>query len=218
MNWFNSVLLVLGLWIQFALAQDLQQNLQRISVYTKEVKSHSIKPYGTLVYNKSNKRGQFEKADTDISIDESQDVCLGTDDLAEHGCFSFLSNGADAGGLDYHVYLDGSGEINHISVSNNVKQNSSVVVHPVVEAPAPNLNPESRKNAPKQNQQQGPRKEVVVKKKKVVNVDDEGNEVVEEVEEEVEVEIDDRSWIQKNWFYIALPLVFFLLMGEEKKE
>lgn len=47
----------------------------------------------------------------------------------------------------------------------------------------------------------------------IKEIDDNGVEVTREIEEEVEVPVDDRSWIQKNWMYVVPPLLIFMLAG-----
>ncbi|KAK6453947.1 uncharacterized protein RJT20DRAFT_64526 [Scheffersomyces xylosifermentans] len=223
----NQFIIFVGLLanLQLAVSSDASvetTDIQKIDIYLKFLKDNSVESLGTLNYDKSKKRGLFERSDIEIPPN-SVDLCIGTSDLKDHDCFTYLKGGKgiDFNSKAWHIFLDEANEIKRLAVNNedaNENVSTPVVVHSYQRAPVPNLNPDSRKNAPKKAQESGPRKEVVVQKKKVIVKDDDGNEVEKEIEEEVEVEVDDRSWVQKNWMYIVLPLVFFMLLGEEKKQ
>ena len=77
------------------------------------------------------------------------------------------------------------------------------------ESPSPNFNTTTQKTPEK-------RKAVVKSKKTVVEVDEDGKEVVKEVE--VEEPVDERSWLQKNWIYVVIPLVLLMLLTDDKNK
>lgn len=141
------------------------------------------------------------------------DYCVGTKQLPNHDCITFLSSniGQDFSKKAFHIYLNENG-VDHLAV---VRGSGEVVVHEHEEAAKPIMDPESVKYVKKKNE---PKTEKVVQKKIVKQVDADGKEVEVEVEEEVVVEVDERSWVQKNWMYLTLPLLVFMLFGGEEKK
>ncbi|EMG49209.1 hypothetical protein SBY92_000582 [Candida maltosa Xu316] len=145
--------------------------------------------------------------------------CIGTKDLENHECFTFL-NGVDS--LNHTVidaFMDkDNAEIVRLSLTFAEESTNKLRKHRFAKSPVPNLNPDSLKKLKQQQQQSQEKGKVeIVKQKRIIKVtDDEGNEVEKEIEEEIEV--DNRSWIQKNWMYIVPPLILFLIMGGDNKQ
>lgn len=135
-----------------------------------------------------------------IENEVSGEFCIGTKDIDDHSCFHYLDGELSNFGVE--LYLDKQGSVNSIALTS-----SGVKIIPFVEGVKPNLNPVSKKKT-----ENAPKVEKIVKT--VIVKDEDGNEVEKQIEEEV----DNRSFIQKNWVYIVIPLVFFLLTGEQEKE
>lgn len=180
-------LLVLILLVGNCLAQTL-------SIHYSVVPSHKEHAFATIEYAPGSKKATVQIEDIP---ETSGDICLGTASLPHHECFAYSNTLKRA---QFHIYLDSSGNIDHLAA--NSANEASVTVHPFVAAPVPNLNPESyRKKAAAQK----------VLQKKVIT-DEDGEEV--EVEEEVVVPADERSFIQKYWMYIVPPLLLFMMAGD----
>ena len=144
--------------------------------------------------------------DSTTTLQPDQFYCVGTKDLDNHECFTFMDeNGVTISRLS-------------LNFDESYNNKSKLRKHKFTTSPIPNLNPDSLK---KQRQKQGNKggqgnnKQVeIIKQKKLVKyIDDDGNEAEKEIEEEIEVEVDNRSWVQKNWMYIVPPLLLFLIVG-----
>ena len=162
---------------------------ETISLFARSVNDGSKLPLATV------------NTETKLMVMENElngEYCIGTEDINDHECFSYF-NGHMAL-LGVNLFLDKQGNVNSIALLS-----SGVNLVKFVDGAKPNLNPVNRKkpeNRPK-----------VEKITKTIIVKDENGE---EVEKQVEEEIDNRSFIQKNWVYIVIPLIFFLLAGEKE--
>ncbi|KAI5963978.1 hypothetical protein CANMA_003575 [Candida margitis] len=153
----------------------------------------------------------------DVSLQPDQAYCIGTKDIHNNDCFSYQSNLSNLTHAVFSLFLDEDGDISRLSLSFDdrldkpqVKKRKQVI------AAQPNLNPDSMKKQRDEQQKKAGNEPVVekVKQKKLIKeIDANGVEVTREIEEEVEVAVDDRSWIQKNWMYIVPPLIIFMLAG-----
>ncbi|RCK65930.1 hypothetical protein Cantr_01682 [Candida viswanathii] len=158
-------------------------------------------------------------------LDPSKKYCVGTKDLENHECFTFVDGVTSLNGTVLDAFIDENGEISRLAL--NFDDSSKTTIrdklrrHKLQPAAVPNMNAESIKKLRQQAQQAqgggGANGKVnTVKQKKLIKyIDDDGNEVEKEIEEEVEV--DERSWIQKNWMYIVPPLLLFLVLGGDGK-
>ncbi|KAK6198535.1 uncharacterized protein RJT21DRAFT_414 [Scheffersomyces amazonensis] len=194
-------------------------SVHSIKVFVKSLQDNTIETVGSIQYNTNKKRAEFVyNDDKEIQLNKGSGYCFGTEDIPNHECFAYVEgNNKSIKSKNFHLFTNEQDEISQLSISNEDGDKPKVIIHNVVKSPVPNLNAESIKGQ-KQNQKAGPKIEKVVQKKVVKYINDEGIESEKEIEEEVEVEVDDRSWIQKNWMYIVPTLILFLLMGDEKKE
>lgn len=162
----------------------------------------------------------------DVDLQPDQAYCIGTKDIHNNECFSYQSNLPNLTQAVFNLFLDEDGDILRLSLSfDNKLGKPQVKRRKQVIAAQPNMNPDSIKKQREEQQQQkkagsggdggGSIVEKVKKKKLIKEIDANGVEVTREIEEEIEVEvpIDDRSWIQKNWMYIVPPLLIFMLAG-----
>ncbi|KAK6874129.1 hypothetical protein K6H11_001773 [Candida tropicalis] len=154
----------------------------------------------------------------DTELDPSKSYCIGTKDLENHECFTFINGVSSLNNTVIDAFIDENGDITRLALNFDESSKPTIRKHKVHPAAIPNMNAESIKKQRQQQQQQAQNsgKVRVVKQKKLIKyIDDEGNEVEKEIEEEVE--IDERSWVQKNWMYIVPPLLLFLVMGGDSK-
>ena len=153
----------------------------------------------------------------DVDLQPDQAYCIGTKDVHNNECFSYQTNLQNLNHAIFNLYLDGDGDILRLSLSFDDKLDKPQVKRrKQIIAAQPNLNPDSMKKQREEQKNGGNGGQVVekVKQKKVITeIDANGVEVTREIEEEVEVPVDDRSWIQKNWMYIVPPLLIFMLAG-----
>ncbi|KAG5420846.1 hypothetical protein I9W82_002727 [Candida metapsilosis] len=153
----------------------------------------------------------------DVDLQPDQAYCIGTKDVHNNECFSYQTNLQNLNHAIFNLYLDGDGDISRLSLSFDDKLDKPQVKRrKQIIAAQPNLNPDSMKKQREEQKNGGNGGQVVekVKQKKVITeIDANGVEVTREIEEEVEVPVDDRSWIQKNWMYIVPPLLIFMLAG-----
>ncbi|RLV90533.1 hypothetical protein JA1_004480 [Spathaspora sp. JA1] len=189
----------------------------RINFFVRNLDDSSIEEIGyltgkTLVPNK-------------VELQATSSYCIGTSDVPNSECFSYIKGISSLDQTIFHVFLDSNKEISHISISHNSEEADPIDIkhrvkfHSLELAAVPNLNSQSSKKQKEQeNAKTGPRVEKVTRKKVIKVKDENGNEVDKEIEEQVEVEVDDRSWLQQNWMYIALALVMFMVLGGEDKK
>ncbi|KAI3406961.1 hypothetical protein KGF56_000254 [Candida oxycetoniae] len=188
---------------------------KKINLYARPIDQESTDPIG------------FIQDDSvylmDYEIQPNQSYCIGTKDLHNHECFSFQRELPPLKNAVFHYFLAEDGDIIRLALSFDEQIDKPIILkHQHIEAPKPDLNSELLAKEREEQQKQA-KKGVSVKKvkqkKMVTFVDTNGKEETREIEEEVEVEVDNRSWIQKNWMYIVPPLIIMLLMGgnEEKK-
>lgn len=164
----------------------------------------------SLVDNSKISLGSIDVDSKKLTLQESieGEYCIGTDDIADSECISYYNGKLNEFGVN--VYLDESGNVEFISLGSD-----GVTVHPFNEGAKPNLNPVVKSKAKGKT----PKVEKVIQKKLVKIIDEDGNEQEQEQEVEVEVAVDERSFIQKNWIYIVIPLIMFLMAtGEGKGE
>ena len=159
--------------------------------------------------------------DSTTTLQPDQFYCVGTKDLDNHECFTLINGVESLNGTVIDAFMDENGvTISRLSLNFDESYNnkSKLRKHKFTTSPIPNLNPDSLK---KQRQKQGNKggqgnnKQVeIIKQKKLVKyIDDDGNEAEKEIEEEIVVEVDNRSWVQKNWMYIVPPLLLLLIVG-----
>ena len=143
--------------------------------------------------------------DSTTTLQPDQFYCVGTKDLDNHECFTFINGVESLNGTVIDAFMDENGvTISRLSLNFDESYNnkSKLRKHKFTTSPIPNLNPDSLK---KQRQKQGNKggqgnnKQVeIIKQKKLVKyIDDDGNEAEKEIEEEIEVEVDNRSWVQR---------------------
>lgn len=143
----------------------------------------------------------FEASDASLAAGS---YCVGTDSLPEKECFAYLEVGGVFGG-EFVVYVDGN-EVIDLTFAQNLDNVTSRVAS-VGAAAEPIMKPHAVAQ-----------KVVTQKVKRKVLVENENGEQVEiEREDEEIVEPDNRSWVQKNWLYLALPLVLIFIMAPEEK-
>lgn len=180
--------------------------LQTFGIYADDLSNNKIK-LGRIEYDPNTTIGEFIKDDETESL--SGKFCIGTPDLDDMNCFAYVSLGS-GGDKDYpsrqfYIYLKQDNSIDYISYP--VSSNSKVQVIHSVEAPVPNLHP-SNKQSSKGSKE--PKKTIIKKTAK----DEDGN-LVEIEEEEI---VDERSWLQKNWVYVVIPLVLLFLSSDDKNQ
>ncbi|KAI5957843.1 hypothetical protein KGF57_003110 [Candida theae] len=125
----------------------------------------------------------------ETDLQKEYGYCIGTKDIHHHDCFSYHTNLANLSHAVFHLFLDGDGDVERLSLSFDDKLNEpKVVKHKILVAPGPNLTPASI-NKPREEQKNGG-----------------GGEGIE-------VPVDNRSWIQKNWMYVVPPLIIFMFAG-----
>ncbi|KAI5957273.1 hypothetical protein KGF54_000201 [Candida jiufengensis] len=153
-----------------------------------------------------------------MEIEPQQSICIGTKDIYNNECFSYQKNIQSFNNTVFNLYLDEDNDIFRISLSFDDKiQKPTVKKHKHIISPQPNLNPDSMKKQREQQSEQqnggnAQKIEKIITKKKIIEKDSNGNEIIKEVDEEIEQVVDDRSFIQKNWMYIV-PVLILLLVG-----
>lgn len=176
----------------------------KIVFFAQNLETQNNVQLGSLEYDQQSSTSAFSPENHPT---EAGSYCIGTKDLPGKECFAYLETTGDITG-QFVIYVDNKNELTEVSFLRGANVLDSRVER-IKTNVVPNLNPS----------QGQPIKEPVVQKvsRKVVvqNEDGEDVEIVEEVEEVVPV--DDRSWIQKNWMYIVLPLVLVLLVAPEEK-
>ncbi|EGW33731.1 uncharacterized protein SPAPADRAFT_59095 [Spathaspora passalidarum NRRL Y-27907] len=185
----------------------------RINLFTKDLDTSVVEEIGYL----SGKSLVLNNGE----LQSSASYCIGTTDVPNSECFAYVKGINSLNKATLHVFLDSNKEISHLSISHDsvADVKHRVKFHAIGTSATPNLNPQSLKKQKEQaNAQTGPRVEKVTKKKIVKVVDEHGNTVDKEIEEEVEVEVDERSWVQKNWMYIVIALLMFMALGGEDKK
>ena len=184
---------------------------KRINLFIKPIDQVTSDPIGFI---ENDAVYLMDVADLQL---ENQAYCIGTKDIHNNECFSYQSNAPNLTQAVFNLFLDGEGDILRISLSFDDKlAKPQVKKRKQVIAAQPNLNPDSLKKQREEQQKKagdGPVVEKVKQKKLIKEIDDNGVEVTREIEEEVEVPVDDRSWIQKNWMYVVPPLLIFMLAG-----
>lgn len=143
----------------------------------------------------------IEQKKLEILLEIEGEFCIGAD-IINNDCISYYKGKLEKFGVK--VFLNKQDEIDLISLTK-----SGVTIVPFTEGAKPNLNPITKKKEDSKK---------VVQKVVVTLLDEDGNEITQEVEQEVEEIIDDRSFIQKNWKWIVIPLILFLVTGQEKPD
>lgn len=176
-----------------------------IDLHYTSVLTGATGSFGVLQYEKGAKRTGFELA----SGIENGEYCIGTKALADHDCFAYLKVEleSDLSNKNIQLHLDELNEIKQLALV-ELKQ---VLVRHVGRISQPNLNPAHASTVKKSG-----KVEHVIEKQVIVEIDEEGNEVEREID--VEVEVDGRSWIQKNWIWLVVPLLFVMLLPEDKEK
>ncbi|KAI5959265.1 uncharacterized protein KGF55_005415 [Candida pseudojiufengensis] len=187
---------------------------KRINLYVKSINDGSTDPIGFI--------------DNDsihlMEIEPQHSVCIGTKDIYNNECFSYQNYIPSFNYSIFNLFLDEDNDVFRIALSfDDTLQKPTIRKHKHITAPQPNLNPDSlkkqREQQAKQNNNGGNQQtEKVIRKKTIVEIDSDGNEITKEIDEVIET-VDDRSWIQKNWMYIVPPLLILFAMGggEERK-
>lgn len=168
-----------------------------IQLYARSVSTGTTSDFGIL---------DVDTQTFELSFSDRGSFCIGTTAIDNHDCFEYIEVSEDTWSpLTVQVFLGPTNEILRLSLI----QGSSVVITKESESPSPNFNTTTQKTPEK-------RKAVVKSKKTVVEVDEDGKEVVKEVE--VEEPVDERSWLQKNWIYVVIPLVLLMLLTDDKNK
>lgn len=203
----SSVWVVCAILIAHVSAREYQ-------IFATSLQSSKAIPIGSISYEKSAKLGFFTPED---SVIEGGEYCIGTKDLVNHECFSYIEVSDGAGllsGKSLELQLNSDEEVEQIALVEKGQQ--QIIISSAAKQPIPNLNPV---HATKQANQ-GPAKVTKKVTVKETVVDEEGNEVEVEREKVVEEEEDTRSFIQKYWMYIV-PAVLLLassMTPEEDKQ
>lgn len=192
---------------------------EKIDLFMKSIDDPSSSTSDSIGFISENSVYLIENTE----LDPSKKYCIGTKDLENHECFTFLNGVTSLNNTIIDAFIDEDGEITRLALnfeesSVKSKTKDKLRKHKIHPAAVPNMNADSIKKQRQQQQQaQGSSGKVrTIKQKRTIKyIDDDGNEVEKEIEEEVE--IDERSWIQKNWMYIVPPLLLFLVMGGDGK-
>ncbi|CAH2352092.1 endoplasmic reticulum membrane protein complex subunit 10 [[Candida] railenensis] len=173
-----------------------------INIFANPLDGTSKINIGSIIATESNEF-KFNQVN---SLSANIDYCVGTEDLANHECFGYVEAKSDNGKLKLLVKRDSNeGTIHKISINPDINSEQDLIVVGEERGPSPILNPV---HSQKQN----------AAKKGGVNsnaASDSG-----EAGEDVEEEVDNRSFVQKNWMYIVpgLLLLFMGLSPEEEKK
>lgn len=182
---------------------------QTISIHYRTLSNQKEYALATIQFTPGSKKAEVEVEDLS-SHDTTGEICLGTNSLPDHECFAYVDSVKFP---QFHIYLDSTGNVDHLAATVNAATKSSVMVHPFEAAPVPNLNPKSFKHNAK-SKGSSPQTQKVLKK--MVIKGENGEDVEVEGEVEVEVEVDDRSFIQKYWVYIVPPLIMYMMASDKK--
>lgn len=174
-----------------------------INIYGRELGTESEVAIGQIRYDSETKAALFDPV---TSNGLGRQLCLGTHELPNHKCFVYheQANGSLQG--KFQLFMDGN-DIVRLSFSASTGDLSVEVIETTY-GPAPNLQPVAVEST---SAQQPLQTKTVVRKRIVKNENGEESEVEEQVTEVTEV--DNRSWVQKNWMYIVPPLVLFLIVA-----
>lgn len=191
-----------------ALATYVGATEKTLDIFGKSITSGSTVSLGQIKYDTATNTTNYVITNELPSHDS---ICIGTKQLPNKECFTYLETAGDALKGKFVLYLNQERELQEIAYHVGGEKWESELVEPLL-APSPNLEPFIR-------QRQKPKAEPVTQKvirKKVVEVDGKKTEV-EEVVEEV-VEEDNRLWIQKNWMWLVIPLALLLVMAPEEEK
>ncbi|OBA21305.1 hypothetical protein METBIDRAFT_11843 [Metschnikowia bicuspidata var. bicuspidata NRRL YB-4993] len=197
------------LFLLFSLASLVA--LQEFSIYTLNTVTSQESELGLLSYDPGQNSALFRPHLDLPSAKGSYSVCA-RDLACSAPCFAYQEIGENTPqglGGKFKVAVGDDGSVTYISFERGEDPaHFACLVARVETAPTPNLNPFHRQAA-QQNRKVQTQK--VVRKKVVENDNGEKVEVDEETDEVVDV--DSRSWVQKNWMYIVPPLVLFLIFS-----
>lgn len=176
----------------------------QVLYYARGLDSAQKVPVGTLSFAEGTLEAQFASADPAL---QPGLYCIGTDDLPGKSCFAYLEVSGRLGGK-FVAFVGPDGELVDVTFVQGPGELSGTA--------------EVRNRAAQPQYDETFRQKEPVKTQKVTRrkvVENEAGEKVE-VEETVEevVEVDNRSWIQKNWLYVVLPLVLFLVLAPDDKK
>lgn len=175
-----------------------------IGIYARNVLTLAVIPVGSLDYDLPASKVEFTP---EVGHIEPGSYCLGSKDSVESDCFAYIETEGQLAG-EFIVFVD-EDDVAGLSFIKG-KAGLQLRVEKVSSGPVPNLEPLQG-----QQQAKAPVTQKVTRKRVVENEDGEKVEIEEEIEEIVPV--DERSWVQKNWMYIVLPLVLVLLLSPEDK-
>lgn len=174
-----------------------------ISIFANPLDGTSKINVGSIISTESN-HFEFNQVN---SLPANIDYCIGTEDLANHECFGYFKAKSDNGKLKLLVKGDSNeGVIYKILINPDINSGKDLIIVGEEKGPSPILNPVH-------SQKQKPGKKSGVNS----NAAPEGGEAEDDVEEE---EVDNRSFVQRNWMYIVpgLILLFMGLSPEEEKK
>lgn len=183
---------------------------QTIDVFARSMTSNQKLVFGEITYDPASNSTLYNAKIE--SLPQHETLCLGTKDLPQSECFFYLETFENPPSGDFVVFVDDAGQLSHLTVEIHNQGKWGVQSRHVSKGPEPNLNPINRQQVQKE-----PVKQKIVTKRTTTKV--ENGETIE-VEEEVteEVEEDTRSWVQKNWMYIVIPLLIILVMSPEEEK
>lgn len=174
-----------------------------LQIFIQNVESQAVSPLGTLDYDSSALKADFS---SEIGSITPGAYCIGTKDIPAKECFTYVEINDQLQG-EFVVYVDADNSISELTFLPGL-DGLSLRVQKVVANVLPNLKPFfTQQKALQPATQKVTRKRVV---------EDENGEKVE-VEEVEEVEVDNRSWVQKNWMYIVPALLLVFIMSPEEK-
>lgn len=179
----------------------------QINVFGKSLNSGTIIELGHIKYDTDANTTLYDSV---REIPSHDSLCFGTKSLPNRECFSYIETKEATPKGTFTLFVNEEREI--LDIAFRAGEEWTIEFADVAAAPLPNLEPFVRQA---QKQKNEPVKQKVIVKK-VVEIDGKQTEIEEEVEEEVPV--DNRLWLQKNWLWVVVPLVLFMIMSPEEEK
>lgn len=195
--------LIIGSLISVAAATE-----RTLDIYYRSITSNSKVNLGEIRYDPQTNTSSFTEKS---ALPKHESLCLGTDKLPNNECFIYLETKEQPPTGNFVVLVDDSGLPSDVSLELHKGEIWGAQTKPIAKGPVPNFEPANREVS------QEPVKKKTVKKITTTKVEN-GEEI--QIEEEIieEEEEDNRSWVQKNWLYIVIPLVILMFLSPEDEK